>query len=203
MSYSPGEQILLTFDRKVPRRRELVLPVTIIDDSPQQTIVSITAGTPTKALMLADGSTPPRNLPYRELAKMDRVLGDSIWTGTNVLFCWRPDWLWDVRLMWDAFSGEFLNWYVNIQDPMRQTDTGFATTDHFLDVVVLPDFSWTLKDEAEFEDAVMLGMYTNSEIATIRESVASAINLVESRGWPFDSRLICAPPGMESTVSYS
>lgn len=189
MSFQRGDHTLLTFDRAQPARTELILPVTVVDDSPDQTVVYLAAGTPTQKLVLADGSSPPRETPYSELALKERVPGKSIWIRTNVLICWQPDWTWDVRLMWDVESLEFQRWYINIQDRVRRTDTGFRTTDHFLDIVIKPDYGLTLKDEDEFGDAVKLGMYTDDEAANIRDSLDNAIKHVEVQGWPFGTGL--------------
>lgn len=189
MSFQRGDHTLLTYDRAQPARTELILPVTVLEDSPTGTMVYLSAGTRTQVLILADGSTPPRDTPYSELARMERIHGDSVWTSTDVLICWQPDWTWDVRLMWDSTSGTFLCWYVNIQDEIRRTGPGFSSTDHFLDIVVAQDKTWRLKDEAEFEDAVQLGMYTDAKVANIRNSLDQAINHVESQGWPFNTEL--------------
>lgn len=189
MTFQIGDRTLLTYDRAQPARTELILPVTVVEDSPDRTMVYLAAGTPTRSLLLADGSSPPRDTPYSTLAQMERKLGDSVWTSTNVLICWKPQWTWDVRLMWDAESLEFQCWYVNIQDQMRRSKTGLTNTDHFLDIVVAPDRAWTLKDEAELNDAVQLGMYTREEQAKIRESLDEAIRHVESQSWPFDTDL--------------
>ncbi len=44
-------------------------------------------------------------------------------------------------------DGEFLGWYVNLEDPWRETALGFDTTDHLLDVWIDPDRTWRWKDE--------------------------------------------------------
>lgn len=47
--------------------------------------------------------------------------------------------------------------HVNLQDPFRLDEHGYATEDHALDVVVEPDGSWRWKDEDELADAVRAG----------------------------------------------
>lgn len=200
MRFSRGSQVFLTYDRAQPQRDELVLPVTIVEDAPDRTVAYLAAGTPIQKLVPADGSTLPRDTPYATVGRMKRVPAKSIWVNTNVLICWQPAWTWDVRLMWDSDSHEFLCWYVNIQDPIRRTDTGFHTTDHFVDVVVASDKSWELKDEAELEDATELGLYTADQAAEIQESLAGAIRYLESWGWPFNSDLTEFAPDSEWSI---
>lgn len=150
-------------------------------------MVFINTGTPIRASMLADGGRLPRDIPYRELVKLERVLGETTWVNTNVLFIWQPEWHWDVRLYWHELSHEFLGWYINIQDPMRRTADGFFTTDHLLDVTVEPDRKWSFKDEAELSDAVELGMYTPEQRSLIHKWAREAVELVEAWRWPFES----------------
>lgn len=189
MSFGNGQQALLTYDRASPSRTELILPATVVEDTPERTAIYVTAGTPIRTLLHADGTPVPRDTPYLEVAKMDRVLGDSVWTSTNVLICWQPEWQWDVRLMWNARTWEFTCWYMNIQDRMRRDDSGFSTTDHFIDLVVDSRCKWTIKDQHELDDAIHLEMYSPTEASAIRAALHGAITHVESRGWPFNSSL--------------
>lgn len=176
----------LIYDRAKPERVELVLPVSVLEDTDEHTMVSISAGTAIQAGLLTDGSKPPRNIPYRELAALDRVLGKTTWVNTNVVFIWKPEWHWDVRLYWSAESNQFIGWYINIQNCMRRADEGFVTTDHFIDIQVQPDRNRAFKDEEELSDAVNLGLYTASEHNLIRSWAHAASQLIENRLWPFD-----------------
>lgn len=184
--FQEGSRVPLTFDRAVPKRNELILPLTVIDDTPDRTVAFVTAGTPITATTQSNGEPMPRNIPYREMAALDRTLSLSTWKHTDVIFIWQPEWHWDVRLYWQAETRDFLGWYVNVQDEVRRTINGFATTDHFLDVTIQPDRSWSLKDEAELSDAVDLGLYTIQQQDQIHSWAGSAIELLETRQWPFN-----------------
>lgn len=142
-----------------------------------------------RTLTLTDGTSPPRDIPYKELAAMERVLSNGTWSTNNVLIIWKPEWCWDVRLYWTESTWEFRGWYVNIQDPVRRDSSGFTTTDHFLDLLVAPDRTIIRKDSDELRDAVELGMYSASKEELIRRSADQVSELVESHAWPFDGDL--------------
>ncbi len=75
-------------------------------------------------------------------------------------------------------------WYINLEEPYRRTQMGLDTRDNHLDVVLRGDLStpeW--KDEAELEEAMMLGVIDATEVATIRSEAARAIDWVQ-RGHP-------------------
>ena len=53
-----------------------------------------------------------------------------------------------VLLLWPEGHGDLTCWYVNLEEPLRRTPTGFDYMDQTLDVVISPDFSeWHWKDE--------------------------------------------------------
>lgn len=185
--YSPGDLVTFTYNRIKPRRDELILPLTIVEDLPDHTIAFITAGTPISATRLVDGKPIPRDIPYREIADLPRSLQKVTWVKTNVLFIWKPEWHWDVRLYWDEDSGEFTGWYMNIQDPVRRVEGGYASTDHFLDIVIAPNRQWHFKDRAELEDAVEIGMYSLAESESIHTWADEALELVRNCSWPFNT----------------
>jgi len=87
---------------------------------------------------------------------------------------------------WDAVSGRFVGWYVNLQDPLRRSTIGFDTWDHVLDVVVDPDMTWHWKDEDQLRDAVSLGLFNVEQAAAIRaegERVVASLGKRLPTGW--------------------
>ena len=51
-------------------------------------------------------------------------------------------------------------WYVNLEAPFRRTPIGFDYSDEELDIVVLPDGSWSFKDWDLLDEHVANGRYT-------------------------------------------
>ena len=87
-------------------------------------------------------------------------------------------------------AGEFLGWYVNLEEPWRETALGFDTTDHLLDVWIEPDRSWRWKDEDHLAEAVEIGLFTAEKARTIRLEGERAIERIRAwtepfnEGWP-------------------
>jgi hypothetical protein len=62
-------------------------------------------------------------------------------------------------------------WYVNFQQPLRRTASGFDTMDEILDLVVSPDcLTWQRKDEDELELAVDMGFLSHSDAQRIERN---------------------------------
>lgn len=98
-----------------------------------------------------------------------------------------PDTAHAVLALGDGQTGEFLGWYVNLEDPPRASSVGFDTTDHVLDVLVPPDRStWTWKDEDELEEAVSLGLFSPDDAVRFREEGERAARAIIERRPPFD-----------------
>lgn len=88
--------------------------------------------------------------------------------------------------MWDAKTGEFLCWYINLQEPLRRTPLGFDSMDLALDIVISPDRSqWRWKDEDEFAGLIELGLITSSKAHAIRSEGEKVIKLAKNNQTPF------------------
>jgi predicted RNA-binding protein associated with RNAse of E/G family len=61
---------------------------------------------------------------------------------------------------------------VNFQEAPRRTPEGFDTYDQELDIVVAPDGSWELKDDALMDIWVERGRFTAEEVAAVRAEAA-------------------------------
>jgi hypothetical protein len=95
------------------------------------------------------------------------------WEGPGVLILLRPG---DAYAVWHFWAGEprrFASWYINLQAPFRRTEIGYDTQDHELDVVVLPDGQWSLKDDELMEQRIREGRYSVDEVAAIRAQGAA------------------------------
>jgi predicted RNA-binding protein associated with RNAse of E/G family len=88
---------------------------------------------------------------------------------------------------WDD-EGEFLGWYVNLEDPWRRTHIGWDSTDHLLDLRVDPSRKWYWRDEDHLAEAFELGLFSSQQAAAIRAEGERAIERID--GWlaPFNER---------------
>ncbi|MBV8715140.1 MAG: YgaC family protein [Chloroflexi bacterium] len=83
-------------------------------------------------------------------------------------------------------NDRFLFWKINLQAPLRRTPLGFDSWDHLLDLWVMPDGSWSWKDEDELEEAVDLGLFSEAEARAIRaegERVIGRLDGLIPTGW--------------------
>lgn len=101
------------------------------------------------------------------------------WRNNHTLWLERLHEPYSLNLFWNA-DWEFLEWYVQLQDPLRRSHAGFDTVDHLIDVVVEPDGSWAWKDEDELAQGVELGLF-GAEDAKAAKATAERV-LAE---WPF------------------
>jgi hypothetical protein len=105
---------------------------------------------------------------------------DLTWSRTHVLQLVRPGAAHTVEVRWRE-DWTFLDWYVNLQAPLRRTALGFDTTDWALDVVVSPAGEWRWKDEDDFAEAVELGVFDGVGAAAVR---AEGERVIAARPWP-------------------
>ena len=57
---------------------------------------------------------------------------------------------------------------MNLEEPFRRTPIGFDYADEELDIIVLPDGSWSFKDWDLLDEHVASGRYTAEKVARIR-----------------------------------
>ena len=126
--------------------------------------------------------TGPRASMFADIAagreRTDRV----IWHTNRVVWCAAHS----IGHFWNAASGEFLGYYINLQAPLRRSPVGFESADHVLDIVVKPDGTWHWKDEDELAEAVELGLFTRAQANEIRAEGERAIAALPSKlptGW--------------------
>lgn len=75
-----------------------------------------------------------------------------------------------------APDAELLGWYVNVQEPIRPTPSGFDYLDHTLDVIVAPDLSSVqLKDEDELALGIEVGLYGDELAERIRAAADAGV----------------------------
>lgn len=128
----------------------------------------------------------PKETPHKRWMAdaSGRELADSHWFA-NTLRLMFPGRAHSVWLTWRP-DGDFVGFYVNLEEPFRRTPIGFDTNDHTLDIVVTPDLNWSWKDEELLADQGREGNYSTGLIEEIRREAASVITAIESHGSPFN-----------------
>jgi len=177
MSWSPGDAVVL---REIWRGRVWeARPAIVVRNDPELQIFYRGAGS--VATIPVDETGREMRLPRGDWRFAE-------WQAErNVLSFVVPDTAHAVLALSDGPTGEFLGWYVNLEDPPRESDIGFDTTDHVLDVLIPPDRStWTWKDEDELDEAVALGLFTSEQAEAFRAEGERAARTIIERRPPFD-----------------
>jgi len=137
-------------------------PSLLIEESPERVVTLVVPGVVGKA---------PANFRHDQYVQellTGWALGDHVWHTKRVLRLNRRDAAHALDLQWDAATGNFLGWYVNLQEPMRPSPFGYDTFDQMLDVWIEPDGRWSWKDWDELVEAEQVGLFSADEAAAIR-----------------------------------
>lgn len=186
MSYSYGDVVTYRWRRKQPF--DVVLPMRVVADREDVTILYTAVGTPMKAEATADGRVMSRDLaPFVERQSLVGGYVDWTWTKNHSLMFAFPDSLAAILLFFREETWEFNYYYVNMQAILTRTDVGFDSADYMLDIVVQPDFSWEWKDLDEFADARRHEFLPGDLLDRIQSEADATIPQIESRGFPFDA----------------
>ena len=174
-----GEQIVL---REIWRGRIWSgRPYTIVEDTPKRLIMYMGAGVRWMRPIRRDGSV----IHGREL---HWTLGEAVWP-IEALRIVTPGSHHSVLLLWTEGFGEFLKWYINLEDPLTRSTIGFDYLDWLLDIEISPDLSvWNWKDEDELEDAVVNDLITPQKADLIRAEGIRVIEALDKRAPPFDEQ---------------
>lgn len=156
-----------------------VKPMTVVADNEALIALWAPLGIPTMVSVPSD-----RALPRPWLADQCHLV-EATWRWRHTLQLFLPGQRWSTWVTWSS-DWEFLGWYVNLQSLLCRTEIGFDERDHRLDVLVHPDGTWEWKDQHEFSRSVEVGEYTDDEVAAIRRTGTEAVDVIESRGAPFD-----------------
>jgi predicted RNA-binding protein associated with RNAse of E/G family len=114
-------------------------------------------------------------------------LTEATWK-RNALITVEPGSAYSVRAWWTP-EWVFGGWYVNLQAPLTRTAQGFHTEDHFLDILVQPDRTWTWKDEDELVLAVQRDRVSAAKADAIRAEGERVVARIEAGAFPFDGSL--------------
>jgi uncharacterized protein len=152
-------------------------PVTVVERREDRVVLWLAPGTPTKA-------PPGFRVSIPELAAGTWPFSDWRWYGGRLMIWYRGD-SHSTYASWSD-EGEFLGWYVNLEEPWRETPLGFDSTDHLLDIVVDPDRSWRWKDEDHLVEAVKVGLFSPEQSEGFRSEGERVIERIEAWSPPFD-----------------
>jgi hypothetical protein len=173
--YRRGDQILFRF--VWPWKVFSAKPATVVEHTERRVVLWTAPGTPVKG-------PPGFRLPIPQLARGEWEHTDQHWFGGRVTLGEFGS-SHSVYASWGK-TGEFLGWYVNLEEPWRESPMGFDTTDHLLDIWVEPDRSWRWKDEDHLAEAVDVGLFTPDRAKAIRAEGERVIARIESWTAPFD-----------------
>ncbi len=185
--FSEGEQVLLRYVRNSPA--DVIVPVTVVRDDDEAIALYVAVGAPLKVQAQRDGTRLTRETPFLERERMIGGLADGVWTGNHVLKLVQPGTMSAIWLCWRDPDWEFRGYYGNIQAPLRRTHLGFDTADYLLDVEICADFSWSWKDEDEWETAWEHNLIDRETLLSVRAEGERIIADAERQAWPFDAGL--------------
>ncbi len=173
--FHPGDPALFRF--VWPWKVFSAKPTTVVEHIAERIVLWLAPGTMTKA-------PPGFQVAVPRIASGDWTHDDWQWFGGRLMI-WETGRAHSVYVSWSD-HGEFLGWYVNLEEPWRRTTLGFDATDHLLDIVIRPDRRWRWKDEAHLDEAVDLRLFAPEKARAIREEGERAIARIEAWSAPFD-----------------
>jgi hypothetical protein len=158
------------------------LPVTVVQDTSNLIALYWQAGVTGK-------NTPSKPDPQAVLLPNKVELIDWTWTETDVVYFTVPGSGHAIYIMRETGQPKLRCWYINLQTPLRRFSAGFEAMDQFIDIVMSPNRSeWRWKDEAEFDIAVSLGIFSADDAKSILMEGERAVRLLQSgqsvyEGW--------------------
>ena len=184
--WEPGAQILqqdLWGSRLVTSR-----PVTVVKDVSEYLALYTHPNAPYRSGVIEDRYSMPvsqRIDVYMEMLDPGAShLEESVSGDCHVLTLTPPDSWHSVWLFWTS-EWKFETYYVNLQAPIRRTSRSILVRDYALDIAVEPDLSWSWKDVDEFEELIVRGFFTESQISSIRAEADRMAQTIQCKGAPF------------------
>lgn len=157
-------------------RAWLEVPVHVIEDTDEHLVTYIAPGAEFR-FPVGVWPTPDGLHPWQ---------GRTAWEGNGCLMVQRPGEHHAVWHFWDGADRAFACWYINLQTAFRRTASGYETQDLELDLVVLPDGSWSLKDDDVLDDRVAEGRFTPELAEWTRGLAGELIDRLEADHWWWD-----------------
>lgn len=117
-------------------------------------------------------------------AEVRHTLIGTIEAGTlSREFFWTDRWYSVYRFQ--SKEGRLLRFYCNINTPARLESGVLSFVDLDVDVLVEPDYTYTVLDEEEFEHHSVLYQYPQTYLYNVRAALEELIGLIEARDFPF------------------
>ncbi|MFZ2095254.1 MAG: DUF402 domain-containing protein [Anaerolineales bacterium] len=153
-------------------------PAYMVLDTPELIALYWPVGTPTLS--------PIRRPTVRDELDNHIELKKRNWTDNDILSLNPPGAGYSIEVMWHAGTRQVRCWYVHLQEPLRRTQIGFDTMDQMLDIVISPDRSqWRWKDEDEFSQAELIGVFSPEKARAIRTEGERVIRMLKMNASPF------------------
>lgn len=130
---------------------------------------------------------------WRNYRDNDWHLLNRLWLNNHVLVCKPKDAFYSVMHFWSEADNEFLGYYVNFELPYEKTDDGFVTLDLDLDIMIYPDYSWEMKDEEDYQNAVDEGHIPTDWVNAIALAQEHVMADMMARRYPFDGHWLAYP----------
>lgn len=112
---------------------------------------------------------------------------DFVWPGPGMIRLHPVGGAYSVVRQWAPDPGRYEGWYVNLEQPWRQTPLGFDTRDDVLDITIDVDgAACQLKDDDELDWLVQTGGISAVDAANISQTAETVISRIEAGSWPFD-----------------
>jgi len=143
-------------------------PCRLVADDGETVVTWLAPGTRCRYFGRRDGS--------RLKAVVAWTTEPHVWFGNGILRLKRRGDAHSIVLFWED-DGSLSGWYVNLDDPLRETARGYDTCDRYLDLWIEPDGSVTWKDEDHLVDAAELGLVDAASVRADAERVLAE--------WPF------------------
>ena len=124
------------------------------------------------------------------LLEWDGGYHDRVWKNTSVLMLHRFG---DAHSFWiarDDATRELAWWYVNLEEPWRQTAIGFDSSDNLLDLWSGPDGVWHWKDEDELAWAIENDWMPADRDRELRAEGERALERFRRRDEPLDGEWV-------------
>ncbi|MEK6273738.1 MAG: DUF402 domain-containing protein [Actinomycetota bacterium] len=173
--FRPGDPALFRF--VWPWKVFSAVPTTVVEHTAARVALWLAPETPVRR-------PPGGRHPISRLASGDWVHAEDRWYGARLMLA-EPTASHSVYVRWNE-AGEFVGWYVNLEDPWRESPFGFDTTDHLLDIWVDPDRSWRWKDEDHLAEALAGGLFTAEQANAMRAEGERVVERIEAWSAPFD-----------------
>jgi hypothetical protein len=191
----PGDTIVW---RSIDHERSAVgtaLPWTVVRHNERNIVLFMPPGTSFKARTGRHGG--PRD---RMLLEWDGGYHDRVWESTDVLMLHQFG---DAHSFWiarDHATNDLAWWYVNLEEPWRDTAIGFDSRDNLLDLWSGPDGEWHWKDEDELAWAIENKWMPADRDRELRAEGERALERFRQRDEPLDEDWLAFRPDAHWTI---